>query len=656
MTLRSRLALAFLLVVMLPLVVGTALLLNAVQPAVRAREDAGLVAAAGLSSLAVDTTCSRAVMAAGAAARASTSGTDPSRADVQRAVDALVADRVADGVRVRDASGAVLAAAGVLPDRVLDCAGRDGGAQVSGSFLGARVGLRTAAGGAGSVEVALRLEPLLRSLAGGAGATTGVVGDGGEVLSSSGPLDAGLVTRAVAAKGRVVRDDRRAAVVDARGLLRVVVVETLPPSVSLLPRAVGVLVGAALLATLIAVLLARATTRPLTELGDAAGRIADGDLSTTVEVHGRDEVAGLAASFDHMTERLRRYVGALEASRDELQAGLARLGDTLASTHDLDRILGVVLESAVVAARASGGLVLLLAPGSEELVLAAAEGVGTAPGTRLPVADGVLADVVRSGAPRSGRTGPGGLVQGEGEPAARSLLCVPLTSGGPVIGVLALLDRRDAEAFDAGDLAAVQTLARQATVAVDNVLLHQDLQRMAVTDPLTGLGNQRQATLTIGREVERAARFGRPLGILMLDLDLFKRVNDTYGHPRGDAVLVEFAARVRGQVRDVDTVARVGGEEVVVVLPETDVDGAARTAERICAAVRSRPFGGPGDEPLRVTVSVGAAVFPRHGETPAALLAAADTALYAAKHAGRDTWRVADERAGARRPRAGAAD
>ena len=153
--------------------------------------------------------------------------------------------------------------------------------------------------------------------------------------------------------------------------------------------------------------------------------------------------------------------------------------------------------------------------------------------------------------------------------------------------------------------------------------------------------NYRYFQMTVGKEIERAARFSRPLALLMLDLDHFKNVNDTFGHQRGDAVLVELAARVRGQVRDVDTVARYGGEEVVVVLPETDEAGAVRAAERICDVVRRRCFGEPGQVPVDVTVSVGVAVFPMHGATAGALLRRADEALYDAKRAGRDTWRMA---------------
>jgi diguanylate cyclase (GGDEF)-like protein len=391
------------------------------------------------------------------------------------------------------------------------------------------------------------------------------------------------------------------------------------------------------LAVVIAVLSARATTRPLEQLAEAAARIASGDLSTEIQVTSKDEVGRLAGAFNRMTEELRSYVGQLEASRDELQSGLARLGDTLSSTHDLDRILHVALESAVASTQATSGMVLLLTPSRDELVLAAAKGLEDIPiDLRVKVGDGVTGRVARSGDAFKGFVEGGSL----GEPQGASVIAVPLKSSGTVIGVLDLFGVND---FDDNDLAIIRTFATQTTVAVDNVLLHEEAQRLSITDGLTGLWNYRYFTMTFAKEIERSARFGRPLALLLLDLDKFKDVNDNHGHQRGDSVLIELATRVKAEIREVDTLARYGGEEFVLVLPETDAAGAAGAAQRICEVVRHRPFYHEGEEPLAITVSVGVSVFPTHGSSAATLMRNADSALYAAKDAGRDSWRMASD-------------
>jgi diguanylate cyclase (GGDEF)-like protein len=182
----------------------------------------------------------------------------------------------------------------------------------------------------------------------------------------------------------------------------------------------------------------------------------------------------------------------------------------------------------------------------------------------------------------------------------------------------------------------------------------QRCQRLSVTDPLTGLGNVRHLGDTLRQEVDRASRFGRTLGVLVIDLDHFKSINDRYGHRAGDDVLVEFADRLRSVVRGVDRTFRQGGEEFVVLLPETDVPGSLTAAGRVRDAVRGRDFvvherrpGMPPPEGLgreiriAVTVSIGVAVFPRHALGAAQILDAADAALYGAKSTGRDTYVLA---------------
>jgi diguanylate cyclase (GGDEF)-like protein len=645
-TLRWRLTIAFVLVVLVPLLVGVALVARAFPDAIQAKQKEGVHSATQLAGLVLRDYCDRARATAEAAGRASTS-TGP--AGARAAARSLVERSLADGIRVVGPDGTVLAASGRLPAQAIDCGGEPSSGS-GGPYLSAVVELTTAAGKpAGTATASFLVNgQLLKNL-------QDAIGDGDVVLVGS----KGRVVAATRTfRPEVIRDSfsdppgtRLYGLVSdyaepQRGqAFGVVVLQAAAEGPGLLVDASAVVVIAVLVAIAIAVVSARATARPLEDLSNAAARIASGDLSTVIEVRSKDEVGRLASAFNAMTDDLRGYVGQLEASRDELQSGLARLGDTLSSTHDLDRILHVVLESAMASTRSSGGMVLLLTPSREELVLAASRGIDVPLDLRLPVGEGVSGRVALSGDPVCGRAGdgPGELSPAPGEPGGTSLIAVPLKSSGTVIGVLDLYGSSAPDGYDDNDLATIRTFASQATVAVDNVLLHEEAQRLSITDGLTGLWNYRYFTMTVSKEIERAARFGRPLALLMLDLDHFKGVNDSFGHQRGDAVLVELAGRIRGVVRDVDTVARYGGEEIVVVLPETDEAGAAQLVERICEVVRRKPFGEPGVPPVHLTVSAGCAVFPHHGLSASVLLARADEALYAAKRGGRNTWRIATD-------------
>lgn len=169
------------------------------------------------------------------------------------------------------------------------------------------------------------------------------------------------------------------------------------------------------------------------------------------------------------------------------------------------------------------------------------------------------------------------------------------------------------------------------------------LCELSSRDGLTGLANLRQFRLVLDRELDRVARTGEPLSLLLIDIDHFKVINDSHGHPAGDRVLKTLASMLESGVRPMDTVARIGGEEWAVILPSSLPQQACCVAERLRTVTEHTQVFLEDGMPLSITISCGvAAVSPWAGVTPSALIAAADRALYAAKQAGRNAVRLAD--------------
>jgi two-component system cell cycle response regulator len=403
----------------------------------------------------------------------------------------------------------------------------------------------------------------------------------------------------------------------------------------LLAIVVLLLVVVSLVATLLGAALARLVSRPLGELAEQARAITRGDFTRPPSaVRSGGEVGELARAFERMRVELGEHLSALRSSRDELTRSMHRLGETLSSTHDLPKLLAVVLEAAVQARRAKAGSVLLLTADRTALVRQATWGLEQRdPAERIPLGQGVPGTVAATTRPMVLASPP---AAGGGEPAASTQVSVPLLSQGRVLGVLSLYDREDGEPFTLADAEALTAFAVQAAVAIENVQLHAEAERLSVTDPLTGAWNYRYFERRFEQEIERSRRFGRVLALLMLDVDHFKSVNDRFGHQRGDEVLVEFAARVTGSVRDIDTFARYGGEEFVLILPETNLDGGLAVAEKLRLATHRTPFCADADGGIRLTVSIGLACFPEHATSPEELVRAADQALYQAKLQGRN--------------------
>ncbi len=219
-----------------------------------------------------------------------------------------------------------------------------------------------------------------------------------------------------------------------------------------------------------------------------------------------------------------------------------------------------------------------------------------------------------------------------------ALLLVPLVAGNQTLGVIQF--ERDAPGtFTRRDLSRIQALASQAAATLANVRAHRDIYSQAVTDALTGLHNRRHMQTVLAGECRRAQRYGHPLSVIMLDVDGFKSYNDTYGHVQGDALLRMLAGILQAGVRGVDSVGRFGGEEFVVVLPETPADEAYQAAERLRLAVARASFPGHAGVPdaaVCKTISLGLATFPDITQDVQALVALADSALYRAKRGGRN--------------------
>ncbi|HET6816512.1 MAG TPA: diguanylate cyclase [Mycobacteriales bacterium] len=652
MTLRLRLSLAFLLVVIVPLVVAAIVVGRGVPHALDTAAENRLAASRAGAVALVQEVCTEARMTAEVLGREAVS-TSASRATADVVGRGLAAYAV-----VTSKNGTITGRAGSLPvggqlrPQDLGSCSRRQAPVTSVAAIADSVDIRSTTGATlGQAAVAVPLDRSAVSRIAAASNAEVTLLAGRRVIASTLPSAAAAQVARVAAAHPASTDSRHAGsrlitvASVGEGQAEMVLSVDRPQVNGLEALVVAVLIAALILSALIGWLLARVTTRPLADLSEAAARVAGGDLDTRIVVRSRDEVGQLATAFNEMTDELRSYINELETNRDELRRNLARLGDTLSGTHDLGRILTVILDTAIASTRASAGAVYVTQPSREELQLKASRGlaVETASSTsRIRLGDGVTGRVASTGEAVRGRVGSEGLELSPSEPTATELISVPLRASEGIIGVLNLYDRSDDKPFDDRDLETIRTFAGQASVALDNVLLHQEAQRLSVTDGLTGLGNYRFFQSTLAREVERASRFHRSLAVCMLDLDLFKQVNDAHGHQVGDAVMVEVADRIRDEIREVDVVARYGGEEFVVVLPETGREGAGYTAERICNAIRRRPIVVGGLQ-LRITVSAGVAVFPMHGDTPASIVRAADEALYAAKAGGRDRWRMAPD-------------
>ncbi len=375
------------------------------------------------------------------------------------------------------------------------------------------------------------------------------------------------------------------------------------------------------LAFAFSLLAAREIQGQVTRFLQAARRLGSGDFSSPVLVQGRDEFAALGTEFNKMSSQLEHRLNELQRERLRLRESVRRIGQTFASNLDRRALLDLALRAAVDAVNADTGRLSVRSSAHEPLEQTGMVGSLDGLSQQVLAAEGAALQTGDLGRSSSGSAFFASAALGAIEP------------GGRVHGLITV--GRRGRRFDDDDLDILRSLAAQATLALDNVELHYQVRRQAVTDELTGLANHGRFQELLRAELDQVRRYHHSVGLIMLDLDGFKSVNDTYGHPQGDVVLKEVARVVRDTSRETDTPARYGGEEMAVILPHTDLAGAYTIAERVRTAIEALPIprlDGTGE--LHITASLGVAA--SNDGDGQVLISRADAALYAAKRQGKN--------------------
>lgn len=377
------------------------------------------------------------------------------------------------------------------------------------------------------------------------------------------------------------------------------------------------LFAALLLASLvIGWLLWRAVHSQLDAMLEAAKKIGAGDFRVRVPERGSDELALFGREFNRMAGLVEQQFARIHAQEKQLRHSVRRLGEAMAQGLDREGLPELAVMMTVEACGADHGV--LIPHGGRGPAPSRVEVAAEGSREPLDAAGRELADRLHAESPRVPRA-----VQKRGW----HVLAVALEHQGRSRASIVLLRRE--RPFQASEREIFRYLAGRIAVTLENLAALGQLEREAATDELTGLANRRRFNRRLAAEVESARRRGRPLSLALIDIDDFKPINDSFGHATGDEALRRLARAIRSCSRDIDEAARIGGEEFVILLPETDAAGARRAAERLCRRVAKER-----EEP-RFTISVGVAEL-AGGMDPADLLDAADAALYAAKEQGKN--------------------
>ena len=379
--------------------------------------------------------------------------------------------------------------------------------------------------------------------------------------------------------------------------------------------------GFLLLAFSFTILASHALQGQLRRFLEAARRLGSGDFSSPVPTEGRDEFAALGEEFNSMSTQLAHRLDELSQERARLRESIRRIGETFASNLDRPALLELALKTAVDAVNADCGR--LSARGTPDESLSESARVGSLSGleSQVQAAERAALGDGGFGSAASSLTNVASIALGQIETTGRTHGLITVA--------------RDGRPFSDDDRDVLRSLALQATLALENVELHVEVSRQAITDELTGLANHGRFQELLSAEIEEVRRYHHEVGLIMVDIDDFKAVNDTYGHQQGDLVLQHVARVLRDSSREPDTPARYGGEEMALILPHTDLEGAHAIAERVRTSIGGLRIPRlDQDGVLRITASLGVAASAEGDKD--ALITEADTALYAAKREGKN--------------------
>ena len=338
----------------------------------------------------------------------------------------------------------------------------------------------------------------------------------------------------------------------------------------------------------------------------------------------------------------------LEAYRRELRFFI-ETAHTLTSSREPKTVLRMIINKARALVRCRAWSLFLVDPATGDLVFEMVGGPKARglKGLRIRAGSGIVGWVAahaKAAIVRDARTDRRFMHEVDAATGftTRSVLCVPILSKGKPVAVLEMLNKVGAM-FTRRDLHLLSRLINQASIALEHASLIEQVSNLAITDKLTGLFNARYQDQILEGEIRRCHRYRSTVAVIFLDVDHFKKINALYGHPVGSLCLTELADIIRRCVRDVDIAIRYGGDEFVVVLPETTVATARMVAERLQQAIRAHTFLKRTGPRAQLAASIGIAGVPDHAKTKQELISKADEAMYRSKAAGGNRISIAEQ-------------